>query len=269
MKTILLHADANEGQESRLQVACDLARACDGHIMAVSVLPYAAYALADPMMGSFPIASLMDAINERRTAERTKLEARLAADGVSWDWHDLDGDPAERLVEMARLADVLVMSAGPFAKDQGTSLGLIGAVTLSCPAPVLAVPPGGQGVVFAGPALLAWDGGQEAAVAMKAALPLLALAESVTILTVAEKAMDFPANDAAVFLSRHGIAAEVVERAAAGSNVEQVIRSVLAERQISWMAQGAYGHSRVRQLLFGGVTRGLVSDAPVPLLLAH
>jgi nucleotide-binding universal stress UspA family protein len=48
-----------------------------------------------------------------------------------------------------------------------------------------------------------------------------------------------------------------------------VIRSVAAERQAAWIVQGAYGHSRLRQMLFGGVTRGLLADAPVPLLLGH
>ena len=74
---------------------------------------------------------------------------------------------------------------------------------------------------------------------------------------------------AAAFLSRHGIHADVVERAQGSSSIEQVIRSVAAERQAAWIVQGAYGHSRMRQMLFGGVTRGLLADAPAPILIAH
>ena len=51
--------------------------------------------------------------------------------------------------------------------------------------------------------------------------------------------------------------------------MKQVIRSVAAERQAAWIVQGAYGHSRMRQMLFGGVTRGLLADAPAPILIAH
>jgi len=74
---------------------------------------------------------------------------------------------------------------------------------------------------------------------------------------------------AAAFLSRHGIHADVVERAQGSSSIEQLIRSVAAERQAAWIVQGAYGHSRMRQMLFGGVTRGLLADAPAPILIAH
>jgi nucleotide-binding universal stress UspA family protein len=103
---------------------------------------------------------------------------------------------------------------------------------------------------------------------MRAALPMLKMAESVDILTVAEKASDYRGREAAVWLARHGIRAEVIERTDDGG-IEAVIRAVLIERRSAWLVQGAYGHSRLRQTLFGGVTRGLLTDAPVPLLLGH
>lgn len=273
MKTILVHIEGDEGQESRLGAAFDLARASGGHLVCLSVMPYAAYALGDPAMGAFPVTTLIDAVEARRKEERVAVEARLKTEGVSWEWRAADGDASDRLVEHARLADVVVMSAGPFARLASLQMGVTGDVAIRAPAPVLAVPPGARGIVVAGPALVCWDGSQEAATALKAALPLLALSEAVTLLTVEEKDSPFTARSAAAFLSRHGISAEVVERGN-GSNggsasIEQVIRSVAAERQAAWIVQGAYGHSRMRQMLFGGVTRGLLADAPVPILLSH
>ncbi len=269
MKTILVHIEGDEGQESRLSAAFDVARACGGHLVCLSVMPYAAYALGDPAMGAFPVTTLIDAVEAKRREERVAVEARLAREGVSWEWIAADGDSSDRIVEQARLADLVVMSAGPYQRMAQLALGLTGDVAIRAPTPVLAVPPTAKGVNVAGPALVCWDGGQEAANAVKAALPMLALAQSVTLLTVAEKETDFPARSAAAFLSRHGVHADVVERGAGGAGVEQVIRSVAAERQAAWIVQGAYGHSRVRQMLFGGVTRGLLADAPVPILLAH
>ncbi len=269
MKTILLHVEGDDGQEARLAAALDLARACGGHLVCLSVMPYAAYALGDPAMGAFPVTTLIDAVEARRREERVAVEARLRREGVSWEWQSADGDSADRLVEHARLADVVVMSAGPFARNGALHMGVTGDVAIRAPAPVLAVRPQATGVDVAGPALIAWDGSQEAATALRAALPLLALAATVTILTVAEKDSPFTARAAAAFLSRHGVAAEVEERDAGGASVEQVIRSVAAQRQAAWIVQGAYGHSRMRQLLFGGVTRGLLADAPVPILIAH
>jgi nucleotide-binding universal stress UspA family protein len=269
MKTILVHIEGDEGQEARLNAAFDMARACGGHLVCLSVMPYAAYALGDPAMGAFPVTTLIDAVEAKRREERVAVEALLAREGVSWEWQAADGDSSDRLVEQARLADLVVMSAGPFQRQAQLAMGMTGDVAIRSPAPVLAVPPGATGIAVAGPALVCWDGGQEAANALKAALPMLALADSVTLLTVAEKQNEFPVRSAAVFLSRHGVHADVLERSSGTDSIEQVIRSVVTEREAAWIVQGAYGHSRVRQMLFGGVTRGLLADAPVPILLAH
>ncbi len=269
MKTIMVHIDADDGQAARLQAAYDLARAFGGHLSCLQVTPYAAYALGDPAMGAFPVTALMQAVEKQRKDERDSVETKLRQEGVSWDWISRDGDTVDRIAEAARLADVVVMSSGPFARNQGIRVGITGDVAIHAPTPVVAVPAGGRGIAVTGAALIAWDGSQEAARAMRSALPMLRLAESVDILTVEEKPTDFRARDAAAYLSRQGIAAEVIERAAGGDSIELVIRHVITERRSAWLVQGAYGHSRLRETLFGGVTRGLLADAPVPLLLAH
>ena len=109
MKTILVHIEGDDGQEARLNAAFDLARAAGGHLVCLSVMPYAAYALGDPAMGAFPVTTLIDAVEARRKEERTAVEARLNREGVSWEWQSADGDSSDRLVEYARLADVVVM----------------------------------------------------------------------------------------------------------------------------------------------------------------
>lgn len=269
MTTILVHVEGDEGQAGRLAAAFDLARATGGHLVCLSVLPYAAYALGDPAMGAFPVTTLIDAVEARRAEERVAVEARLRTEGVSWEWQSADGDSGDRLVEHARLADVVVMSAGPYARAPALKMGITGDVAVRAPAPVLAVPENATRLDVNGPALVCWDGSQEAARTMRQAVPLLKLASAVTLLTVAEKDSPFPARAAAAYLSRSGVSTDVVERDAGAASVEQVIRSVAAERQAGWLVQGAYAHSRLRQMLFGGVTRGLLSDAPIPILLGH
>ncbi len=269
MKTILVHIEADEGQQARLQTAFDLARAFGGHLVCLQVTPYAAYALGDGGMSGFPVATLVEAIEASRREERSKVEKQLKAEGVAWDWVSRDGDAVVRLCETARLADVVVMSSGPFPGAPRLQLAVTGDTAMQAPAPVVAVPPGGQGLAVTGAAMIAWDGSQEAAKAMRGAMPMLRLAESVHLLTVEEKQTDFRARDAAKFLARHGIGAEVIERGDGGKTVEAVIREELMTRRIAWLVQGAYGHSRLRETLFGGVTRGLLSDAPVPLVLGH
>ncbi len=269
MKTIIVHIDSDEGQDARLQAAFDLARAFDGHVHCLQVTPYAAYAMGDASIGAFPVTALIETVEASRAAEKAAVEAQLAKEDISWDFVGRDGDPAERLIEAARLADVIVMSAGPFVRNPTLPLGLTGDVALHARTPVLAVPAASRGFAVASAALIAWDGSREAATALRAALPLLHLAGAVFILTVAEKPSDFPARAAAVFLSRHGITAEVIERPDDGQGVEAAIRAVAIERGAGWIVQGAYGHSRLRETLFGGVTRGLLGDAPLPLFIAH
>lgn len=269
MKTILVHVDADDGQPARLQAAFDLARAFGGHLTCLQVTPYAAYALGEPAMGAFPVTALIEAIEKERRAERQAVETRLRQEGVSWDWVARDGDTADWLVETARLADVVVMSSGPYSGNATARLGLTGDVAVRAPAPVIAVPATSRGIAVTGAALVAWDGSQEAALALRAALPMLRLAESVDILAVAERPTEFTARAAAAYLSRQGVAAEVIERTRNGDTIEAVIRGVITERRSAWLVQGAYGHSRLRETVFGGVTRGLLADAPVPLLLAH
>ena len=269
MKTILLPIEADEGQEARLQAAFDIARACSGHVIAVQVTPFAAYAVGDTGMGAFPVTSLIEAIEAARASERSTIEARLTAEGVSWEWLARDGDLVDTLAVFARLADVIVMNSGPFSAAAGLKLSVTGDVAMAAPAPVLAVPPALAGLDVKGPALVAWDGSQEAALALRAALPLLRLASSVSLLTVEEKNPDLGGRDAAAWLSRHGITATVIERGDGGESIESVIRAVLSETGATLLVQGAYGHSRLRQTIFGGVTKGLLTDAPVALLIAH
>jgi nucleotide-binding universal stress UspA family protein len=269
MKTILVPIEADEGQESRLQAAFDIARACSGQVVCVQVTPYAAYAVGDTGMGAFPMASLIEAVEAQRTRQRTEIEARLHAEGVAWAWSSHDGDLVETLTTLSRLADVVVMNSGPFNAAGRLKLSLTGDVAIAAPTPVLAVPPAVRSFAVAGPVVVAWDGSQEAALALRAAMPLLRLASSVNLLTVDEKDPDLCGRDAAAYLARHGIAAEVIERSDRGASVEAVIRTVIVETSATWMVQGAYGHSRLRQTIFGGVTRGLLSDAPVPMLIAH
>jgi nucleotide-binding universal stress UspA family protein len=193
----------------------------------------------------------------------------LKSEGVSWDWASRDGDSVVRLAEASRLADLVVMSAGPLENAGKIQVALTGDVAIAAAAPVLAVTPGLRSFDVGGVALVAWDGSREAAVAMRASVPMLHRASAVHILTVEEKPSDFRATDAARYLSRHGIEAEVIERGAGGQSIEAVIREEVMRLGATYLVQGAYGHSRLRQTLFGGVTRGLLSDAPVPLFLGH
>jgi len=115
---------------------------------------------------------------------------------------------------------------------------------------------------------VAWDGSAEAANALRSAVPLLGGAE-VTVVTVQDAAADFPATEAVAYLSRHGVKADlrVVQRSGA---VEETISRELAQLRPQLLVMGAFRHSRLREFLFGGVTRYFIEEPGGPaLLLAH
>ena len=133
---------------------------------------------------------------------------------------------------------------------------------------MLAVPKGAPLLAFDKPVVVAWDGGHESAAALRASIPLLRLAGAVHLLTVREKSDDYPAADAASYLSRHGIHAECHEAEPKGS-ISATIEAFASEIGAGLIVMGLFGKSRLRELLLGGVSRALLDRSRLPLLLAH
>ncbi|MFC3440558.1 universal stress protein [Sphingobium rhizovicinum] len=270
MKTIVLHIHDDLGAESRLQAACDLARAARAHVQCVQVtpLPEMIAAGAQDGLGFSPvIAAELHAIDE---AFRTRMEARFAQEDVAWDWRQKNGDSLPGLLDAAKLADLIVASLPEAGHSSAQDpLPIAADLAMGGRTPVLAVPPSARGFAAAGRALVAWDGSHAAAAALRAAIPLLQLSQAVEIVTVEDRDTPFPATEAPEYLARHGIKAQLHSWPRADRPTEIALRDAIATLRADWMVMGAFGHSRWRELIFGGVTRSLLRTAPVPLLLAH
>jgi len=115
---------------------------------------------------------------------------------------------------------------------------------------------------------IAWDGSFEAAYVLRSCVPLLRGAE-VTLLTVEDVPADFPATDALAYLSRHGVGAELQVLPRVGA-IEETLARELVLLEAGLLVMGAFSHSRLREFLFGGVTRYFLEHPTGPaLLLAH
>ncbi|MCH7628611.1 MULTISPECIES: universal stress protein [Novosphingobium] len=259
MRSILCPADSGHTLDDRVETALALARAVDGHVTFQIATPFAQMALWEPFGGA---ALSAVAINEVRTQDEklaAQLNERLGRQDVAFDVTVIDEGRVEGLAAASRFADVIVASLDDPALEE---------VALEVRCPVLAVPRGVAMVAFDAPVLVAWDGGYESANALRASLPLLAKARAVHLLTVREKSDDFPASEAASYLSRHGIHAEVHEAEPNGTiafTIEQTALRVGA----GLVVMGLFGKSRLRELLLGGVSRSMLDRSQVPLLLAH
>jgi nucleotide-binding universal stress UspA family protein len=137
---------------------------------------------------------------------------------------------------------------------------------------VLALPPRVVTDLLDCRALIAWDGSRAAAHAMKAALPLLTRARQVDVVTIASngnsKGDECDAALALRYLSRHNIHAELHLVPASGS-VAQTLLATAGRLESQLLVMGLYGHSRLRELLVGGVTREMIAKAGIALLVAH
>jgi nucleotide-binding universal stress UspA family protein len=268
MKSILLHVDEDSGFETRLSAALDLARAFEGHITCLHATPLEVYVAADPYFASVIPEEFYTDLAERRAQLRHRIEERLRREDVGWDWVHLDAPASASLIRYSILSDVVVVTLGGSANEQDSAPSLAAAVATGSHAPVLALPEQFASIELDAPVLIAWNGSPEAAAAARAALPLLKRSQ-VLLLEVEEEQQGYPRDLVARYLSRHGVHVEIVQRPLIEGRIGLAIVEAAAEAGAGLIVMGAYGHSRLREFLLGGVTRALIHNSAVPLLLAH
>lgn len=270
MKSVLLYINEDGGLDARLQAALDLTRAVDGYLHCLHINPYHSPVAFDGMTGMSLMYDVAKMTREADLQLRQKVEKRLADEDVSWIYEEADADNARGLAKNSALADIIVMSSASGNKDNNLPIGTLGDVLFNARVPMLVQPSGMNKFDATGCALIAWNGSFEAGNALRAAVPLLKLASDVHILTVTEdKDHDLPPLDASEYLSRHEIKSEVHELAGKKSSVRDVLIANVDALGVSYIVMGAYGHSRAREFIFGGVTRSLFRDSPVPLVVSH
>lgn len=266
MKNILLLVHNDNGQESRLQAALDVTRAVGGHLVCLDVfIPPMVYG---DVYGSGEAAVLVEEDVKRLAAEnRAAVESRLTREDVSWNWQETRGNLSQELTRAAELADLIVLSSHLSEFDYPDPRRVVSDVVIKSGRPVLAVPDTCKGLAVAGPAMVAWDGSPPAANALKASVPLLKMASAVTIFEVGEPDSNYPATEAAIWLSRHDIHAKIFRED--DTDIASAIMDRAQRASVSHIVMGAFGHNRTIEKLLGGVTRTMLGESEVPLFLAH
>ncbi|HXQ12260.1 MAG TPA: universal stress protein [Caulobacteraceae bacterium] len=188
--------------------------------------------------------------------------------GVEAEWHVVSGDTPDDLVALARCADLVVLPPPtPYAAYSVHASAV--AVGLECGGPILIVPEGSQPSEIGARVLIAWNGGREAARAVRDALPLLAEGAAVEV-RVAGDAADDPAGALRRRLEGRGLKVNVVVAAHhADEHVADWLASEAKQADCDMIVMGLYGHTRVREFVLGGVSRGMLHEPPLPLLISH
>ena len=268
MKTLLLYANDDAGLESRLQAALDMARVFGAHLSCLQVTPFDSFIMGDPFGGVYALPEITEAVRKGEDEHRARIEERLRGEGVSWDWSRFDGSPAQLAADRSRLSDAIVLSL-PAGGNHDGPLSMVGDVVLHARSPVLAVPQASRGLDFLGNAVVAWNGTIEACHALRLAVPLLARAAQVRIVTISEDETEFPPTGASEYLARHGIRSELHPWPRDGRTMTEALLDAAHALTGAYVVMGAYGHSRLQESIMGGTTREMIRSAAVPLFLAH
>ena len=280
-KTIVVHVDGSPEQEARLRAGAVLANAFDAHLVgsAATGISWFDYSLlvgsmGAPMMPESDFNGVREAVEARLQAFSTAVQRQ----GVnSVETRMIEHDARYALLLESRYADLVIVSrdAEPIAVPgiPAEARGLPEYIALHGARPVLVVPPGWSARGLPGTAVVGWDGSMQAIRAITAALPLLRQADAVKLALVNPGAMagmhgEEPGADMALHLARHGVKVDVViehSRASTGDALQNVAR----DHGAGLLVTGAFGHSRYREFVLGGVTRSLLAGSTMPLLIAH
>ena len=271
MKSVLLHIQDDDGLEARLQVALAIARASGGHLTCMHVTPMSAFVGFEPFGGAYAMTELFNQLEEHETAMRARIEAHMGKEDVAWSYERQTSDPVSALVNHGALADLIVVGRSqPSQSSAYRPMAIIGQMLNSSHTPLLVCSKDQKRFDPLGTAVVAWNGSFEAANALRAALPLLKQASAVHIVTVDEdKDFDFPPLGASEYLSRHDVHAEMIRETKGTQSVDERLVGTAQSLDACYLVMGAYGHSRAREYLFGGVTRSLLEECSLPLVLAR
>lgn len=267
-----------QADEASIRFVDEVCTASGGHAVALLTppLPDVFYA-GDAMSSGNVWAMVMEELAKHAKKETDELKARLAKTSTTFEFRTtpLHFVLSKQAVLMnARHADITVFTRPDFAGDKVYFHELLEAVLFQSGRPLLLLPRGWAKPASFRKVLVAWKPSREAVRAVADAGPILESADAVTIVTVdAEPSTvgpgDQPGVDIATHLSRRGAKVEVRNVDSMGRSDADAILSTAREIGADLIVLGAYGHSRLRQMVFGGVTKHLTASADIPLLLAH
>jgi nucleotide-binding universal stress UspA family protein len=273
-KTILVHLNDSRRAEKVLEPAAQLATRFNAHLIGLhvcSAVPASPIPMASSALGSIVAA-------ERRNSEAIADTFKRMTTGqpyvAEWQLQKVSHlDLASVVMERGRAANLIVAGQTDPEWDLSPLMDFPEHVVLESGRPVLVIPYAGRYSTIGRRVVIAWKPARESARAVFDALPLLLGAEAVHILEVKERPDDVsplaPDTSIAAALARHGIKPEVRTSIASELSVGDEILSRAADLDADLLVMGAYGHSRFRELVFGGTTRHIARHMTLPTLLSH
>lgn len=286
MRTILVPLDGTDAARPAMETAFMLGRDLAAHLDVLHVRPDPKDAV--PLLGegmSGAIIEEMIELAEKEAGELTTdaramfddfcsrysvpvVEGPPAPGAMSASWIEKVGREDETTVWRGRLADLVVVRR-PTAQSDVSSTMILNSVLFETGRPILVAPPEAPAAVGRKVAV-AWNGSSQASRAVAAAMPFLVASSGVVVL-IAETARTAAAfgDELAAYLAWHGVIAETRVIPQGERPVGAMLLAAAAEVGADLLVMGAYSHSRMRQLILGGVTKLVLAESTLPILMAH
>ena len=271
-KDILVHVDDGPRAALRLELAGRIAAGGQSHLIALNVRDQAE--LPSHLTAQFGgDINRIRARGDAEAAARTQamVEAFQTPSGVTREWRDVAGLLTETVALHARYADLVVVGQ---AEEGDDSPRLADELFMAVGRPVLVVPFAGRFPTLGHRVLVAWNASREATRAVHDALPLLRAAEQVRVIAInpghgMAGHGDIPGSDICLHLSRHGVNAVGEHIRTEDLDVGEMLLSRAADEDADLIVMGAYGRSRLREMVLGGATRRMLESMTVPVLFSH
>ncbi len=275
-KDILVHVDASSHCKARLELAAAMAAEHGAHLTGLGVR----YVAHVPQFVMSQLGPEVADAQRRYATEAIQKEKALFEDvceraGISYEWREGDGDLVDTFIMHARYADFVIAGQNdPRDDEMDGEAGLVDHLVLDAGRPVMVVPYAGTFKSAGHHVLVAWNGSREATRAVNDAIPVLQTAKKVEVIAVNPRGGlsghgDVPGADICLHLARHGINAEAHSVHADDMDAGAMILSRAADAGADMIVMGAYGRSRLRELVLGGATRHLVRHMTIPVLMSH
>lgn len=276
-KTILVHVDESPHASERIKIAAAIAMTQDAHLIGTAMTGASRYLVQTRMLVELDpnLRTHLDFLRQRARRGLEDFEASAQKLGLpSFEKRLVDDEAGGGICLQARYADLIVIGQhDPNEISPVTMPDFAQYVVLNSGRPVLLVPYAGRFDTIGNRVLVAWNGSMEATRAITSAMPLLKRAPMVDVAVFNPNAEPLahgpqPGADMGLYLARHGIRVNVLQRQTS-QETGSALLALARELNSDLVIMGGYGHNRFREILLGGVTRTVLDEMTIPVLMSH
>ena len=277
-KTIVVCLNETDRADTLIAVASGLAARCEAHVIGLYVIPAMQ---VYPAVGMYMTAEVFEGhrkyFQERADGVAARFKEAMRREGLSSDWRHVESTSpliADVVIQHGLAADLVVISQTNKDSEDGVELDFAERVVMEAGRPVLIVPLYGNFSNIGTCVLAGWNATRESSRAIFDAVPLMQAADKVYVCWVdpskdEDAAGQLPGAEIAATLARHDIKATVEPLPTSGLMAGEALISHAADIGADLLVMGAYGHTRMREFVFGGATQYVLQSMTLPVLLSH